>query len=164
MTESDNSTRRRPVRWWPLWVIGILAVLALVFVWEFRDAYRQEKNIFSAIISMITLGLMLLWWTFFSRIKWKLRLGVILVVAVMVGIGSQAFEIIGVSGDLIPIIRLKSGGTKKASVEKVVVDADVESLPRAEQDFLQFLGPSRDAVLAGISLTQEQMQTPPMEL
>jgi len=163
MIESDNSTRRRPVRWWPLWVIGILAVVALVFVWEFRDAYRQEKNIFSAIISMITLGLMLLWWTFFSRIKWKLRLGGILAVAVMVGIGSQAFEIIGVSGDLIPIIRLKSGGTQKASVEKVVVDADVESLPRAEQDFLQFLGPNRDAVLAGISLTQEQMQTPPTE-
>ena len=82
MIESDNSTRRRPVRWWPLWVIGILAVVALVFVWEFRDAYRQEKNIFSAIISMITLGLMLLWWTFFSRIKWKLRLGGILAVAV----------------------------------------------------------------------------------
>jgi outer membrane protein assembly factor BamB len=33
--------------------------------------------------------------------------------AILIGIGSQAFEIIGVSGDLVPIIRLKSSGSSK---------------------------------------------------
>jgi hypothetical protein len=78
MTESNNVVRR-PIRWWPSWVIGILAILAFVFVWELRDAPRQEKNIQSAIISMITFALLFIWWTFFSRAKWKLRLSVIFV-------------------------------------------------------------------------------------
>ena len=163
MSKSKNTSHRR-VRWWPALLVFILAVLALVVVWQFRDGPRQEKNIHTAFVVIATTALLILWWTFFSRTRLMLRFGVIVGIAVLVGIGSQVFEIIGVSGDLVPIIRLKSAGTQTASVETTTVDSDLESLPRAEQNFLQFLGSNRDAVLAGISISQEQMQTAPKEL
>lgn len=163
MSESNNKAHRK-VRWWPGLVIFIAAIAALVFVWQFRDDPRQGKNIHTALVLIGMSALLLLWWTFFSRTRLMLRFGVIVGVAVFVGICSQAFEIIGVSGDLVPIIRLKSSGSQTAKIKIASDDPDAESLPRAEQNFLQFLGSNRDAVLTGVSISQEQMQTAPKEL
>ncbi len=163
MADSKNNSSRS-IRWWPSWVIGTLAIIAFAYVWEFRDAPRQEKNIQSAVITIITSILLLVWWIFFSRAKWKHRLSIVLVLALLVGIGTQFFEIIGVSGDLVPIIRFKSSTSQQSAIEKVDSAVDFGSMPRAEQSFLQFLGSNRNAVLPGVNIPREQMQTPPKEL
>ena len=166
---SESKVRnRRPIRWWPALVVFALAILALVFVWGFRDVPRQEKNINTAVVLMITSALLVLWWCFFSRTRLLLRFGVIVSLAALIGIGSQVFEIVGVSGDLVPIVRLKSAAANEASIAPVnpIIGQhpDAEALPSADKDFLQFLGSDRNAMLSGISLSAEQMQSAPKEI
>ncbi|MBT5925849.1 MAG: PQQ-binding-like beta-propeller repeat protein [Verrucomicrobia bacterium] len=163
MSES-KVTIRRSVRWWPALVVLALASLALVYVWGFRDVPRQEKNINSAVIGIATAALVLLWWCFFSRTRMFLRFGVIVAIAVLGGIGSQMFEITGVSGDLIPIIRLKSAAPQAIVMETTFPGTEAETLPAAQLDFLQFLGSDRNAVLKGIPITPEHIKSTPKEL
>src|ERR1039457_5696128 len=68
---------RRPMRWWPVPVILVLAAGAIVWVWEFYGRQRQDRNIATAIIGLITLLLLLLWCLSLSRLRWWIRLGVL---------------------------------------------------------------------------------------
>ena len=64
-----EAARRRPLRWWPVPVILVLAAGAVVWVWQSYGRQRQDRNIATAIIGLITLFLLLLWCLFLSRLR-----------------------------------------------------------------------------------------------
>jgi len=74
---SANVAPRRPIRWWPAMVILALAAGALVWVWQAYGRQRQDLNLATIVIGVITVFLLLLWCLFLSRLRWKIRLGVL---------------------------------------------------------------------------------------
>src|SRR5713101_4888274 len=81
---------RRPIRWWPIPVILFLTIGAAIWVRLFPWRHRQDQNIAIAYVVVIPFLLLLLWCLFFSRLKGKIRLGVLGVVA-----GSILFLVVG---------------------------------------------------------------------
>src|ERR1035437_250164 len=83
MTESSNQGKdhpaeaapRRPMRWWPVPVILVLAAGSIVWVWQSYGRQRQDRNIATAIVVVSTSFLLLLWSLFLSRLRWRIRLG-----------------------------------------------------------------------------------------
>ena len=68
---------RRAMRWWPIPVILMMAAGAVVWVWQFYGRQRQDRNIATAIVVVSTSFLLLLWCLFLSRLRWRIRLGVL---------------------------------------------------------------------------------------
>jgi outer membrane protein assembly factor BamB len=167
MTELTGPSKR-PTRWWPFIGILCLACAALVYVWNFRDVPRQEKNINSAVIGIATLALSLIWWTLFSRIKWRVRIAGVILVAACLVVGSQLFEITGVSGDLVPIIGLKSSSGSSASLPSnppvQIKPDDMPPLDLIERPFTQFLGSDRNTQIKGLNASPDHIQKIPKEI
>jgi outer membrane protein assembly factor BamB len=161
------STETMSVRWWPAAAILTLASLVMLFIWGFLEAPRQEKNIISAFVFIASTALLLIWWCFLSRIRMRLRLGAVVSLVAVLGLATQIFEIVGVSGDLVPIIRLKSEKVQEMPSDSTPVPASIPSTGTVEEvqsSFPQFLGPDRNAILTGIALSSEQIRTAPQEL
>lgn len=167
MTEHHGSSKRS-IRWWPFIGILFIACAALVYVWNFRDVPRQEKNINSAVIGIATLALSLIWWTLFSRIQWRARIAGVILVGVCIGAGSQLFEITGVSGDLVPIIGLKSGSKSNApspsESPQQIKPEDMPPLDLIERPFMQFLGTDRNTQIKGLMASPDHIQKIPEEI
>src|SRR5690348_11320167 len=81
---------RKPIRWWPAFVILFLAFVVIVGVRLWPKTSFQEKNITTAQVVIVSLGLTLLWVLFFSRLRWFTRLivfaGVVGVIVLMAGL------------------------------------------------------------------------------
>ncbi len=173
MTEPETTRgapSRPPLRLWPGWLVFVAAVIAITVV-RLRDALTfQQKNMTSMMIMAGAFALLLVWWTCLSRAKWRLRLGVTLVVLGALGLGAAVFRVRGVSGDLVPILELrwaKSGRSAAAPTSPAIVAAPVYDPLRGEAarpDFPQFLGPDRTAVLAGPALDSDWAARSPREL
>src|SRR6266436_1047833 len=93
-----------PIRWWPAAVILLLAGGAVVWVRSVYGRNHQEQNIATANILIVSFLLLLLWWLLLSGLRRKVRLGVVGVVAGLIGLTPLLFRIHGVTGDLVPIL------------------------------------------------------------
>ena len=126
---------------------------AVTWVQLQHDWPFQKRNLVSAQIGIIAAILLLIWWTFLSRVPNRLRLSVTFGLIGLVVICTALFKVRGVSGDMLPIVELR--WTKRALQEAAAVNQG-STLPalnafNASTNFAfpQFLGPDRDGVLAG---------------
>jgi outer membrane protein assembly factor BamB len=165
MTDSDASQKqfsRRPVRWWPAIVLLIVAGLAILWVRSRTDSPFQQRNIDTAKIGIIATILLLVWWTFFSRVPNRLRLTVTFGLVGMVVLGAALFRFRGVSGDLVPIPEFR--WTKRA-LPAIAQTNSVSTLQRLDAStspgFPQFLGSDRNGVLPGPRLDTNWTAHPP---
>ncbi|MDP3069393.1 MAG: PQQ-like beta-propeller repeat protein [Opitutaceae bacterium] len=156
---------RPPLRIWPAWLV-LLAGAAAIIIVRLREALTfQQKNMTSMGIVLGVFALLLIWWTCFSRARWRLRLGVTLGVLGALGLGAGIFRIKGVSGDLVPILVLRWEKTDRAAPATAPAAAALPAVDtRARADFPQFLGPDRTGVLAGPALDPDWAARPPREL
>ena len=165
-----DSPSRLPLRLWPAWLVLIATAAALAVVRLRETTTFQQKNMTSMGILLGAFALLLIWWTCFSRAKWRLRLGVTLGVLGALGLGAALFRVRGVSGDLVPILeprwvksdRPVTGAPSAAG--QVVPAPDLPPAAGIRPDFPQFLGPDRNAVLAGPALDPDWAARPPREL
>jgi len=118
-------------------------------------------------ITLLMVAGMLLWLLLLSRLPWKTRLLGLLGLAAAGGVLSQAVEIRGVYGDLIPILAWKWSPRAHETLDRNLptgqasISADAPAPAVAIFDFPQFLGPNRNATLAGISLERDWEKNPP---
>ena len=158
MNESSDQGRNHPaeaasqppLRWWPVPVILALAVGAVIWVWQSYDRQRQDRNIATAVIGLISLLLLLLWGLFLSRLRWRIRLGLLGGVVGLILLGMTLFRFHGVTGDLVPVLHwrwerpyptlLVDGTTPKVSA--ILAERD-----QFTNDWPQFLGPHRNGTL-----------------
>src|SRR5258708_24139517 len=106
---------------------------------------------------MASLALLLLWCLFFSRLRWRVRWIVFGGTFCLLGLIASLFQIHGVSGDLIPILRWRwaRAKTSAASLRAPVETAQSNQAPSAldaRGDYPQFLGPRRNAPFVGPTL------------
>ncbi|MBI3882195.1 MAG: PQQ-like beta-propeller repeat protein [Verrucomicrobia bacterium] len=146
------------IRWWPACVIAFAAVAAIVCVRLQGDWPFQKRNLWTGQMVIIACGLLLVWWTFLSRVPKRVRLPVTLGVLAMLIAMVATFRIRGVSGDLIPILEPRWA---KRELPAVAARPLPPSVASGFTDFPQFLGPGRNAVLAGPKLDPDWAAHPP---
>ncbi len=160
--------RGRGLRWWPALVIVVGAAVAICWIWFFRDVQRQDRFLQCVVAGLSACGLLLVWWLFFSRLRWKTRLvwagGTVAAILLLVSL----VKIRGVTGDLFPIFewRWKPPGSQAISPAGSTGSAADVTPPvrRIGGDYPQFQGPNRDGTLSGPDLARDWQADPPEEL
>ena len=158
---------RPPVRWWPVAVIFVLAAGALVWLWQAYARQRQDRNIATALVGIITVLLLLLWCLFLSRLRWKVRLGVLGGVLGVILLVMALFRFHGVTGDLVPVFQWRWETPSWTSLSEP--PGPVSSTPPAPlaaltNDWPQFLGPHRNSVIAQPHLARDWKAQAPQRL
>ena len=167
MAGQGPSAPRPPTRWWPAWLILGMGGTAIAWIWLVRDIQRQDRNLQTAGVLLITLTLLFLWSVLFSRFRWRTRLLLLGGLGALLT-GLPAFlEIGGVTGDLLPIVRWRWRTPRsRAPAPPLPQEMVVAPTPEAPStnDYPQFLGPSRNAIVAGPPLARDWEAHPPSEI
>jgi len=157
---------QRSLRWWPGVVIVIASVVAIVWTRSQTDLPFQQRNLNTAVSGIVALILFVIWWTFFSRARTRLRLSVTLGLAGLFVVGAALFRFRGVSGDLVPILEFR--WTPHALPAAAPARAETNSVSSRQRfndstspAFSQFLGPDRNGVLPDVRLDTNWNAHPP---
>jgi outer membrane protein assembly factor BamB len=162
-----DAAPRRPLRWWPVPVILVLAAGAVVWVWQSYGRQRQDRNIATAIIGLITLFLLLLWCLFLSRLRWRIRLGVLGGVVGLILLVMALFRFHGVTGDLLPVFQWRwerPSWTSLAERTKPIVGTVLAQPSQFTNDWPQFLGPHRNSMVEQPGLARDWTAQAPQRL
>lgn len=170
MTPKSPGPASRSVRLWPLWCLLGLGAAATAALRLAPGVTFQDRNLRTIVVWLVTSMLVLLWWLFLSRVPWKRRwLGLLGLILVM-GLAKLTLRLRGVSGDLLPIIepRWKSRPELPIAVAPPKPETAPASLapaagvsPSTRPDFAQYLGPTRDTVVADPGLDPDWSSHPP---
>jgi outer membrane protein assembly factor BamB len=142
-----------------MWAQGIfvVAVLVLPVIWS-GGVSRQERVLKTAGVMLVTGLLLYLWAIFFSRFSRPVRFRIFLVGLLAFAVILSSVKITGVSGDLVPILAFRWGGSRKVSTA-TVTPAKTNGISKAS--FPQFLGPDRNGVIHGVRLEINWTARPP---
>jgi outer membrane protein assembly factor BamB len=152
---------RRRLRGWPALLILALVAARIAWIWQTRDVQRQFNVMSTGTWLLIGLALLLVWWLFFSRVRWRTRwlgLGAFMAALLLAG---ALFRFVGVSGDLVPIFEPR-WRARPAAAPAAATNA--ASAAPAAAAFPQFLGPTRDGVVTGFRPATNWSAQPPQEL
>jgi outer membrane protein assembly factor BamB len=180
-TLSSNETPTRKIRWWPaVFSVGLGVVLQTAAAIGFSEnlTYLIFSSLF--IIWPLTVFLLLLWWSFASRLSWPTRgLGLAAVaVAYLTFVGIFRFD--EFDGAMIPRFSPRWRPTARdraqeffknrppanetpAIVTENLEPSDAPIVPAAG-DWPEFRGPNRDDVVIGESLRTDWTVRPPKQL
>lgn len=163
----NTTSHHKPVRWWPVVLIAVLAVAAIIYGRFIQSVSHQQGNIIT-LVTLVVSGLWLLvWLLFFSRLSWRTRWWALGLGAGCLGIGIGVFRIKGVSGDLMPIWEYRWTAPEAAGAEASAVTGRTSAegngaLVSPGGDYPQFLGPHRNATLPeGLRLARDWVARPP---
>lgn len=159
---ADPPSPARPIRWWPAGLILLAAIGAIAWIHGQTDWPFQRRNLETAKAVAITMILLLVWWSFFSRAVTKLRLAVTFGAIGLVALVAALFRLRGVSGDLVPILEFRWHGRPApatTSAGPVVTPNQINSTANAS--FPQFYGPERNGILPGPKLEANWAAHPP---
>lgn len=153
----------RHIRWWPAWIILGFFSLLQVWTWFIREGIRQHRFMASVQFLLLMVLALLLWFLFLSRIRLLHRLLGLALLLSSIGVFYWLFRIQGVNGDLVPIFvprwQLALDEAPHAGRES---PAPVTLSP--EESFSQFLGPTRNSHIVGVTLESDWSVSPPREL
>ena len=143
------------IRWRPGIAIAILGAsvflaMRVLDVWP----YEQARTGAQLGTFLATVLLLLVWWLFFSRAPWRLRLAPLALCA----LGPVLFRHRGMTGDFVPLFEFRFAKNGVAAV----VGGKSSVAQRA--DFPQLFGPDRDGRLAGPALDPDWQNHPPQVL
>ena len=157
----------RPIRWWPVAIILMLAAGAVVWVWFSYGRQRQDRNIATAIIGILTLLLLLLWCLILSRLRWRIRLGISGGVLGLILLVMALFRFHGVTGDLVPVFQWRwerPSWTSLAEPPKPASSTAPVQPNQSTNDWPQFLGPNRNSKVEQSRLARDWKAQAPQRL
>jgi len=144
-------------------VILAVCVFALIKVRYLSSEQFQDRNVSSFHIAGYAVLWLAVWWIFFSRAFWRLRLVIVAVFLGLAGSLTAAFRIRGVTGDFMPVIETRWARrvTSPPAVGQPAVNLSSSDRP----DFPQYLGPDRNGIIGGTAkLASDWERQPPQEL
>ena len=161
--------RRRKMRWWmPVAVVVLLGGAVGFFWWPAAGLFDQATRTLAIKAACLAIVLLLaLWYIFFTGLWWRTRLllsgiGLLLIVGFFV-----ALRFNGATGDMGFRYTWRWQAPPDAALAG---QSDDTVLPRPlavtirPDDFPQFLGPNRDAVVHGVHLDRDWTAHPPREV
>lgn len=167
-------TSSRHIRWWPAVVaiaVGAALQIAVTVVVGENRPYLDWACVF--VIWPLTVFLLLLWWTFWSKLPWRTRGIGLLLIALLAGTSLAAFRFDEFDGAMIPRFSPRWLPSKKeraaeffrqAADKKAPAKPDDladESLIPTDGDWPAFRGPNRDDVVLGEKLRSDWEARPP---
>lgn len=154
---------RRPIRWWPVPLVLLVGIIVEVWAVQRYGRQRQDQNLASAAVALGTLLLLLLWGILLSRMRWKVRLALFAAFVGVVGLAGSLFQIHGVTGDLVPILRWRWSQTSGPAPDPEPISGakPAQNLPLPTNSYPQFLGPDRTGMLPGPRLARDWKGEPP---
>lgn len=171
-SRTADSRPRRKMRWWMPALILLAGAGVVAYLHLNEDIDTGMGNGLTQFASIIVVGLLTLWYLFFTGLSWGqffvrglLVAGVVALLYVGV-IRQKVVRFEGVSGDIIPRFSWAWTPSPDAGLPElpgpgtVAVPAVVAPSP---DDFPQFLGPTRQAVMPGARLSRD-WSTPPREV
>lgn len=156
---------RPPVRWWPAWIILAMAAVAWACLCFVPHKSQQHFNLNVARVVLGTFAAMLIWLLTFSRMPWRRRFASLGGFLALMGLLAAAFQIRGVDGNLVPILRPRwekrtMSTAVPSSAPAPLTNVVVRSVQGAA-DFPQFFGPDRNGILPGPKLATNWTTQPP---
>ncbi len=146
-----------------LWIpLGVLASI-LGWIWLWPDITRQYRVMATGADLLLAIVVTALWVLIFSRWRWTRRLTAVLGLAALAVGARLSVKIVGVTGDLIPIVAWRWAAERhfEGTARREVKDA----LSRVDPlDYPRFLGPRGDATLPGVRLDRDWSTHPPREV
>ncbi|MBM3878664.1 MAG: hypothetical protein FJ387_02940 [Verrucomicrobia bacterium] len=174
---SDSSgarPRTRRVRWWPAVLVLALAGLAVAYFRSVPEYSHQQHNLHTMLVGLAAAVALLLWILLFSRLRWTVRWSIVGGALGATAVAAVLFEIRGVTGDLLPILRFRwqrpaplpaQAPPPNASSPAPLAAASLSAASGWPRSFPQFLGPDRNAMLpSGPSLERDWTTHPPTRL
>jgi outer membrane protein assembly factor BamB len=180
MTEPKpvRSPLPRPPRYYPgkasLFII-IACLLAILITRGFQDVIARRAPMFDDAfmnLSTIILGFIasltfFLWFVLRSSYPGLVRLLTFLAVPASIVLFFCFFEVVEVTGNMLPLFARRGAPTADAILGKVQIEeqsAGIDLLTTTPEDFPQFLGPDRNNYLPGPKLADDWNATPPKEI
>jgi outer membrane protein assembly factor BamB len=148
------SSPTKPIRWWPLLLIGALFVLALSIFWIPDNPNRQIQVMSTLGVSLLGFLLTLIWFFGLARFNNTIRLRGLAALAILIGLTATLFRISGFTGDLVPNLAWRWSSDS-------FVSGDTPSTRNLLTNYPQFLGPHRNATLTDIHINPDWDQHPP---
>jgi outer membrane protein assembly factor BamB len=150
-----------PIRWWPArLILGVGC--GLLAYWWLRDAPSVQARVVPTFPTLFfTVVALFLWLVLFSRLPGRIRWWSLVGAALVVGCGFLLFEIVGVSGNLVPILGFRWSGEREFAT---AAGTEAGVTAPGPDDYPQFYGPHRDATLPGPRLASDWQARPPREL
>lgn len=176
---------RRP-RLWPAVMILALGITRLLWIWLVwpQDTTMQTMHTYLSVLPMV-LGLGV-WWTFFSRVPWRVRFigwGVtaacVVVMACLVRVDGVTGEVVPILAwrwapqreevaaayfDKLPVVRKSSADVAKTVASKAADAHQPEPLRIADEDWPEYRGRNRDGIVRGDSIRTDWHDRPPQAL
>ena len=159
----DRKSNRR-LRWWPAAIIVALTVGVVVLIWVLGAPHRQSRVFLTLIVLTISFLLMLLWLLLFSRLRWKVRLLAISTIVLILLLSVVLLRVRGFSGDLVPLLEWRwTSRTAESPTESspAALERRNETSWLSPNDYPQFLGTNRNAIVHGIKLARDWSKRPP---
>lgn len=160
-----NEKEKPRIRW-----LGAAGILLLAFgglAWiSRRDISQQDRNLKTGALLIVTFLALYLWAILFARFRSRTRLIVFVGGLATIGFFASSLKIVGVSGDLIPIVRFRWSAPRQLAAPTVAT-LKTNAPPKsavATASFPQFLGPNRNGIIPGVNLETNWMAHPPQEL
>jgi len=158
---------RRRLRWWiPAILVGI-AVANVARVRLPADTDAMFKNMQTWFTGMGVSALLLVWWVFLTRLRWRSRLAGAGLAILCVFAAKQLVRIDGsADGSGKPRIVWKWAPRKSGEVGEFKVVSAAKEVPKLEAgaDYPGYLGRERSGVVAGAQLESDWAAHPPQEL
>ena len=95
------------MRWWPVAVILVAAVIAGNYTWAINDLNHQRQFMATAGVAFIAILLLLIWLLFFSRLRWRIRWSIFSAFVLLVVSAAALFRVRGLSGNVVPILEFR---------------------------------------------------------
>lgn len=170
---NQKNPDRRPMRWWMPATLIILAAGTAAYLRSREITFLEPILIGIGLLTALLLGV---WYVFFTGLRWRTRLVLILVSgAFLAGVyfGVKGFTRIegSIGGSGIPRLVWKWSPRQEEAAsplmlapEAAIPSQSAGTVPLPEGDFPQFLGPDRSGVLPGIPLGRDWDHSPPKTL
>jgi len=158
---------KRRMRWWIPIAIVALAVANVVRVRMSGDLDSMFKNMQTMLTMVVSIPLLLVWWLFLTRLRWRTRLaGLALFILGAVGLKQMVRFDGSVNGSGKPRIVWKWTPRKSGNVGdfKAVTVPKEQAGIEAAIDYPGYLGGDRSGVVLGIQLERDWTSHPPQEL
>lgn len=148
----------KSIRWWPLYVVIILAIVGVLVTWITDAGHRQDKILLTTLIVIVTIILGILWLLFLSEMRGRVKYLALAVIAVGVLIGANLFQFKGFSGDLVPIFEWRWQERQTTFLSR---SENAPDPPVSTTDYPQFLGQHRNGVISTTRLNLDWEASPP---
>jgi outer membrane protein assembly factor BamB len=156
-------------RFWFPWFVIVLAGTGILLSWSWPapELERANRVSFTMMTVMLSSIFLLLWFLFFSSVRWWLRIACTLSV---VGALVASIRNVTFSGDTVPIVHFRWDPTnddileaqrKKSAGQPVPVLQVTDKNPA---DFPEYRGRKRDGIVSGPPLARDWKAQPPRRL